>query len=89
RTFRAESSALFLAPQVERPDDQGPDWYGFGSDIEVDAEGRVSRYGKEGMNAGVCSLAAWYPQRDGAAIVLANQMCDVWAMVREIEAIFT
>ena len=79
------SSALLMSPQAQRPDENWPNWYGFGFEMNVDAKGQVTKIGKEGMNTGVCSMAAWYPQRDAAIIILANQMSNVWAMVEEIE----
>lgn len=82
-----ESSALLLSPQAQRLDDNWPNWYGFGFEMNVDAAGQVTKIGKEGMNAGVCSMAAWYPPQDAAVIVLANQMSNVWEMVGEIEAV--
>ncbi len=81
----AESSAILLSPQAARPDDNWPKWYGFGFEMDVDPSGQITKIGKEGMNTGVCSMTAWYPPQDAAVIVLANQMCNVWDMVEEIE----
>lgn len=79
-----------LRPHVKRDDfDGGSLWNGFGFEFSVNAENEIVRFGKDGINAGVASFATWFPERDFACVLLANQDCDVWAMQRELNPLFS
>jgi CubicO group peptidase (beta-lactamase class C family) len=86
RLMSPEASVHLMTPQVMRsnPEDWPPG-FAFGFEVDLDESGAVVKIGKEGMNAGVCSMSAYYPPSDTTIIALANQHCNVWAMVGEIE----
>ncbi len=50
-------------------------------------QGEIVHLGKDGINAGVCSLARFYPARDTTVVTLANIEYDVWEMQDEIRKI--
>jgi CubicO group peptidase (beta-lactamase class C family) len=85
-----DASRELLRPHVKREDiDVGSLWNGFAFEYSVNAEGEVVRFGKDGINAGVASFATWFPERDIVCVLLANQDCNVWAMQRELNPLFS
>ncbi len=82
-----EWTARFLTPQVQyNQNDAGESlWNGFGFEFRLDAEGSVMRMDKEGDNAGVDSLMAYFPASDTTFVLLANIDYNVWGMMQEIE----
>ena len=50
-------------------------------------DGRLVRYGKDGVNPGVAAIAMRYPRAQGFVAILANQDCDVWSLCRELASI--
>jgi CubicO group peptidase (beta-lactamase class C family) len=86
----ADASRDVLTPRVEaREIIGGTLWNGFGFEFKVVPGGEVIRITKDGSNAGVSSLLAYYPATDTTAVLLANQDCNVWALLREIEPLLT
>ena len=87
RLMSVTASRELLSPQVKRGERGGNSyWYGFAFEFRLDASEQIVRLSKEGMNAGVASMFAWYPGTDTTLITLANQDCDIWKMHDEIEA---
>lgn len=85
-----DAARELLRPHVKRRDiDGGSLWNGFAFEFTVDAGGEIVRFGKDGQNAGVASFATWFPERDIACVLLANQDCDVWAMQHELNPLFS
>jgi CubicO group peptidase (beta-lactamase class C family) len=85
-----ESAEQLLRPHVKRDDlDSGSLWNGFAFEFTLDGDGEIVRFGKDGINAGVASFATWFPGTDTTCVLLANQDCDVWAMQRELNPIFS
>lgn len=81
-----EWTARLLTPQVKVKDiDGGSLWNGFGFEFKLDADGTVERMNKDGYNAGVCSMMAYYPATEATVDLLANVEHSVWTMLREIE----
>ncbi|MDQ3653952.1 MAG: beta-lactamase family protein [Chloroflexota bacterium] len=82
-----EWTARFLAPQVKEKetDDGGTLWNGFALEFKLDSAGTIVRIGKDGINAGVCSMMAYYPTSDTTVVLLTNIEHSVWTMLREIE----
>ncbi|MGC4189989.1 MAG: serine hydrolase domain-containing protein [Thermomicrobiales bacterium] len=82
---------LLLHPHVDasEPTERDPfrQMYGFGFEFLLDAEGAVVTMQKDGINAGVASILAHYPQTDTTVAILANQDCNVWAMQRELRTL--
>ncbi|MBA3274872.1 MAG: serine hydrolase, partial [Chloroflexia bacterium] len=82
-----EWTARLLAPQVKEKDldGGGTSWIGFAFEFELDSEATIVRMGKDGINAGVCSMLAYFPASDTTVVLLANVDHNVWQMLREIE----
>lgn len=84
---KAHTEAL-LQPRVqsgETPD--GALWNAFGTVCRVSSDALVTRIAKDGGNAGVASVMAWYPPSDTTIVLLANIECSVWNLLRKIESI--
>jgi CubicO group peptidase (beta-lactamase class C family) len=88
RLMSETASRQLLSPHVKRVERNGASyWYGFAFEFKLDALGQIVSMSKEGQNAGVASMVAYYPPSDTTSIALANQDCDVWAMHTEIETV--
>ncbi len=83
----AEWTERLIAPEVkyDENDDGESLWNGFGFEFELDPEGGVMRMDKEGDNAGVDSIMAYFPATDTTVVILANIDYDIWKMLGEIE----
>jgi len=76
----------FLTPQVKYAEKDGESlWIGFAFEFKLDSRGSIIRMDKEGDNAGVDSLMAYFPATDTTVVLLANVDYDVWRMLQEIE----
>lgn len=82
-----EWTARFLAPEVKyNENDAGESlWNGFAFEFKLDPQGTILRMDKEGQNAGVASIMAYFPATDMTVVLLSNVDYDVWRMFREIE----
>lgn len=60
--------------------------YGHSLEFDYSASGTLRRYGKDGVNPGVATIAMYYPATDGFVAILSNQDSDVWSMCRELAA---
>ncbi len=60
---------------------------GFGFHFLYDNSGGLVSMYKEGQNAGVAAMLAYYPAIDTTSIVLANQTCNVWELHRRVEKV--
>jgi CubicO group peptidase (beta-lactamase class C family) len=60
---------------------------GFGCHFFYDSTGKLLRMYKEGQNAGVAAMAAYYPGIDTTSIILGNQTCNVWELHWKAEQI--
>lgn len=60
---------------------------GFGFHFLYNMDDVLIRIHKEGSNAGVAAMFAYYPSIDTTSIILANQTCNVWKLHYEIEKI--
>jgi CubicO group peptidase (beta-lactamase class C family) len=58
---------------------------GYGFHFTYNKEGKGYRLYKEGSNAGVAAMLAYYPDLDTTSIILANQTCNVWKLHWEVE----
>ncbi len=83
-----QASAQLLSPQVKRRDIEGGSlWNGFGLEFELDMDGGIVRLGKDGINAGVASNLAYFPNTDTTCVLLANHDCDVWSLQEELDGV--
>jgi CubicO group peptidase (beta-lactamase class C family) len=75
----------FLTPQVHyRTYDEHDEWWSYGLSFDVDKQGEIVSYQKEGINAGVSGMLRHYPAPDVNVIVLSNMEDGAWAPMREI-----
>jgi CubicO group peptidase (beta-lactamase class C family) len=84
-----EMSEAMFKPQtrLEKLYEWGKVMSGFGCHFFFDTDGRLIRMYKDGQNAGVAAMAAYYPDIDTTSIILANQDCNVWELHRKAEQI--
>jgi len=84
-----EFTAAMLTPQVKSHDyaDGSECWFSFATQIDVEPDGSISAWGKDGQNTGVAANAEVLPDLDVAVILLANIDCDVWQLDRDIDRI--
>lgn len=83
-----EASAQILRPHVKRRDiESGSLWNGFALEFELDTDGGIVRFGKDGMNAGVASNLTYLPATDTTCVLLANHDGDVWSLQAELDGI--
>ena len=72
----------FFVPQVEHDDDTD---YGFGLEFDVDEDGSVRSYFKDGIGAGASGILRHYPQQGVDVVVLANSEEGAWPVVQELD----
>jgi CubicO group peptidase (beta-lactamase class C family) len=58
---------------------------GFGFEFELDADGEVANYWKEGINVGVSGILTHWPRQDVTYAVLSNRQQGVWEPIQEID----
>lgn len=58
---------------------------GYGFHFAYDREGKLIRMYKDGSNAGVAAMFAYYPEIDTTSVILGNQTCNVWELHRKAE----
>lgn len=81
-----EWTTRLLTPHVKVKEIEGGSLSnGFAFEFKLDAEAQVVCISKDGFNAGVCSMLAYYPASDSTVVLLANIEYDVWGMLDEIE----
>jgi CubicO group peptidase (beta-lactamase class C family) len=76
------SREAMLAPVIDAYglDSGGSRKYGYCLEFSYDAGGRLERYGKDGCNPGVSTIAMRYPASGGFIVALSNQDSDVWRL---------
>jgi CubicO group peptidase (beta-lactamase class C family) len=75
----------FFTPQVDYDDDVK---YGFGLEFDLDDNGSVRSYYKDGVNAGASGILRHYPKSGLDVVVLSNAEEGAWDLVVEIDAQF-
>lgn len=82
-----EMTREIMKPQsdIERKYNWGKTVTGFGFFFIYDSSGKLIRISKEGANAGVGAMVAYYPDCDTTSIVLGNQTCNVWELHKKVE----
>lgn len=77
-----------LTPQVELKRPRGNDFIRYGYAFEFTLrDGEIISIYKEGCNAGVCNIIAYYPKPDITFTILGNQDCNVWRLHDEVQEI--
>lgn len=83
----AAMTEAILKPQTKlvRSYEWGNVINGYAFHFAYDLEGRLIRIYKEGSNAGVAVMFAYYPEIETTSVILGNQTCNVWELHREAE----
>lgn len=78
-----------MKPQIdiEQKFDWGKIINGYGFHFLYDKNERLIRMYKEGSNAGVAAMFAYYPDINTTSIILGNQTCDVWELHWKVEEV--
>lgn len=58
---------------------------GFGFEFELDADGELVNYWKEGINVGVSGVLSHWPRHDVTYAVLSNRQEGAWEPIKEID----
>jgi CubicO group peptidase (beta-lactamase class C family) len=82
RLLDREFTEEFFVPQVEADDDTD---YGFGLEFDIDDDGAVRSYYKDGIGAGASGILRHYPQQGVDVVVLANSEEGAWPVVQELD----
>ncbi len=80
--LNAEFTEEFFIPQVEHDDET---WYGFGLEFDMNDDGSVRSYYKDGINAGASGIIRHYIDDDLDIAVLSNSEEGAWAVIRELD----
>jgi len=91
RLMGPEQTQAFLTPHVlhhayDEPTASGGAAHhlGLGLEFQVDEDGRVLSFWKEGVNAGSSAMLRHYPAHDVSIALVANSQDAVWGPVRQI-----
>ena len=77
-----EYTEEFFLPQVEH--DEGT-WYGFGLEFDMNEDGTVRSYYKDGINNGASGIVRHYLDEDIDLVVLSNAEDGAWDVVRQLD----
>jgi len=77
-----EFTEEFFIPQVEHDE---ATWYGFGLEFDMNDDGTVRSYYKEGINAGASGIVRHYVDENLDIAVLSNSEEGAWPVIREID----
>ncbi len=71
-----------MKPQVDivREYEWGSIVNGYGFHFAYDHAGKLIRMFKDGSNAGVAAMFAYYPELETTSVILGNQTCNVWEL---------
>ena len=72
----------FLTPQVEH---DPVTWYGFGLEFDVNDDGSVRSYYKDGVGAGASGIVRHYVEERIDIAVLSNSEEGAWPIIRELD----
>ena len=77
-----EYTAEFLLPQVEHDE---ATWYGFGLEFDMNEDGTVRSYYKDGINNGASGIVRHYLDEGLDIVVLSNSEEGAWPVIRELD----
>jgi CubicO group peptidase (beta-lactamase class C family) len=80
--LNAEYTEEFFTPQVEHDE---ATWYGFGLEFDMNDDGTVRSYYKDGINPGASGIVRYYLEDDLDIAVLSNAEEGAWAVIQEID----
>ncbi|MFF2015790.1 serine hydrolase domain-containing protein [Paenibacillus sp. NPDC058177] len=78
----AEMTEEIMKPQTEhvRRYEWGSIINGYGFHFVYDQAGKLMRMYKDGSNAGVAAMLAYYPETETTSVILGNQTCNIWEL---------
>jgi len=82
RLLNKEFTEEFFLPQVELDDET---MYGFGLEFDMNEDGTVRSYYKDGLNAGASGILRHYVEEDIDVVVLSNSEDGAWDVITEID----
>ncbi len=82
RLLNPELTEEFFIPQVEVDD---VTMYGFGLEFDLEEDGSVRSYYKDGVNAGASGILRYYLEAGLDVAVLSNSEEGAWDVVRELD----
>ena len=86
RLLGAELTTAILRPQEHlRELPTGSHRTGYGFEFEVDSDGEVTTYWKEGVNVGVSAVLSHWPRQDVTFAILSNREDGAWKPIEFIE----
>ncbi len=77
-----EFTEEFFIPQVEHDEET---MYGLGLEFDMNEDGTVRSYSKDGINAGASGIVRHYLEDELDVVVLSNNIDGAWPVVREID----
>jgi CubicO group peptidase (beta-lactamase class C family) len=81
--LNAEFTEEFFSPQVEHDE---ATMYGFGLEFDMEEDGTVRSYYKDGVSTGATGIVRHYLEPGLDVVMLANVEAGAWDVVREIDA---
>lgn len=89
RLLSRELTKEMMKPQTKivREFEWGKIINGYGFHFSYDHAGKLIRMYKDGSNAGVAAMFAYYPEIDTTSVILGNQTCNVWELHWKAEQI--
>ena len=78
----AEYTEEFFTPQVEHDEET---WYGLGLEFDMNEDGTVRSYFKDGINTGASAIVRHYLEDGLDVAVLSNSEEGAWPVIREID----
>ena len=78
----AEYTEEFFVPQVEHDEET---MYGLGLEFDMNEDGTVRSYSKDGLNVGASGIVRHYLEDELDVVVLSNNIDGAWPVVREID----
>jgi len=82
RLLNAELTEEFFSPQVEHDEETK---YGFGLEFDLNEDGTVRTYYKDGINPGASGIVRHYLEDDIDVVVLSNTEDGAWDIITEID----
>ncbi len=78
----SEFTEEFFVPQVEHDEET---MYGLGLEFDMNEDGTVRSYSKDGINAGASGIVRHYLDENLDVVVLSNNIDGAWPVIREID----
>ncbi|MDJ0333808.1 serine hydrolase domain-containing protein [Salinibacterium sp. G-O1] len=80
--LNSEFTDEFLSPQVEHDE---ATWYGFGLEFDMNEDGTVRSYYKDGINPGASGIVRHYLEEGLDVVVLSNSEDGAWEVIQQID----